>query len=206
MINIEIPTFDELSFEEKRHIYKLNGSTIPSVSTVMRPLSQALYKDIDEQVLNKAAERGTAVHNAIENYALFRIEDIDPEFNGYFQAFLKWNEEYRPKCLATECRVYHKILRYAGTADMPVIINGKMILVDFKTSATVNKMLTGIQLEAYAKAYESHGLNFDGKAILHLKSNGKYSWIYYPKNDTENWEVFGALMTVFNHIQKYKRR
>lgn len=206
MTNVEIPVFDELSFDEEKHLYRLYGKYIPSVSTVMRPLSQALYKDVDEEVLNNAAARGTAVHYAIENYVKFGITDIEPELEGYFRAFRSWWKEANPTCLATECRTYHKILRYAGTADMPVLIGDECILIDFKTSASVNKMLTGVQLEAYAKAYESHGLMFDGKAVLHLKSDGKYDWHYYPKNDLENWEVFGALMTVHNHIQKYKWR
>ena len=203
-MDVKIPEFPELSFEEEKHIYKLNGIVVPSVSTVMRPLSQALYKEVDMAVLDKAARRGTAVHNAIENYSNFGIVDIDPELKGYFDAYLKWLEEYKPRTLANECRVYHKVMRYAGTADMPVEIGGENILVDFKTSASVNKMLTGVQLEAYAKAYESHGLSFDGKAILHLQKTGKYSWTYYPKNDRESWECFGALMTVYNHIRKYK--
>lgn len=205
-IKYEIPEFDELEFEEEKHIYRLDGAYIPSVSTVMKPLSQALYYGVDDEVLNKAAMRGTAVHNAIENYVLYGIKDIDPDYEGYFRAFRDWWKETNPTCLATECRVYHKVLRYAGTADMPVVIGNEKILVDFKTSASVNKMLTGVQLEAYSKAYESHGVNFDGKAILHLKSDGKYGWNYYPKNDTESWMVFGALLTVNSHIQKYKWR
>lgn len=201
-----LPEFPELSFEESKHIYTLNGQRIPAVSTIMKPLSQALYKGVDEEVLNKAARRGTIVHNAIENYVRFGIEDIEPEYEEYFDAFMSWYEDVKPKTLANECKVYHKTLRYAGTADMPVEIGGERIMVDFKTSAQVNKMLTGVQLEAYAKAYESHGVNFDGKAILHLKPNGKYSWIYYDKNDTGSWEVFGALVVVNNHIQKHKWR
>lgn len=201
---IEVPTFDELTFEEEKHIYRLDGKYVPAVSTVMKPLSQALYKDVDEAILNKAAERGTAVHNAIENYVLYGLKDIAEDYAGYFRAFKNWWKEMQPEALATECKVYHRVLRYAGTADMPVLIDGKKILVDFKTSAGINKMLTGVQLEAYAKAYESHGFMFDGKAILHLQSSGQYKWLYYDKNDSESWEVFGALLTVHNHVQKYK--
>lgn len=199
-----IPSFPELEFEEKSHIYKLNGEIIPSVSKVMKPLSKALYRDVDEAVLNQAAKRGTAVHNAIENYVLYGIEDIEPAYRGYFDAFKKWWEENNPTVLGTECKVYHKILRYAGTADMLVSINGKWILVDFKTSATVNRMLTGVQLEAYSKAYDSHGIHFDSKAILHLQNSGNFKWHEYQSRDIENWEVFGALMKVHNHIKKYK--
>lgn len=203
---IEIPKFDELTFEEGRHLYKLDGSEIPSVTTIMKPLSESLYHGVDEAVLNQAANRGTAVHNAIENYLKFGIEDISEEYAGYLKAFVQWCKDANVKPIATESKVYHKIYRYAGTADMPALVNERFILVDFKTSATVNKMLTGVQLEAYAKAYESHGIKFDGKAILHLKKDGKYSYLYYPKDDLESWGVFGALLKIYAHIRKYKRR
>lgn len=203
---LETPKFQELTFEEEGHIYRLDGKEIPSVTTIMKPLSSVLYRGVDEELLNRAAQRGTAVHNAIENYIKFGIEDIADEYRGYFEAFLKWYREKDVQPIATESIVYHKTLRYAGTADMPAIVDGRIICVDFKTSASVNKMLTGIQLEAYAKAYESHGFGFDGKAILHLKANGTYSWVPYNKNDVESWGVFGALLTIYNHIRKYKRR
>lgn len=199
-----LPEFPELLFEEKRHIYTLNGQIFPSVTTVMKPLDNALYKGIDEEVMRTAAARGTAIHNAAENFALYGAEDIEPEFQGYFDAFLKWWSDYNPEPLATESRLYHKYLMYSGTADLPCIISGKRTLVDYKTSAVVNKMLTGVQLEAYAKAFESHGFKFDEKAILHLKNDGSYQMVRYKVPDIESWEVFNALMVVWNHIQKYK--
>ena len=154
--------------------------------------------------MQMAAERGTAIHNAAENFALYGIEDIEPRYAGYFEAFLKFWEEQSPEPLATESRVYHKFLRYAGTADLPCVIDGKKVLIDYKTSATVNRMLTGVQLEAYARAYESHGFRFDEKAIVHLKSDGSYQMVRYKANDIESWQVFSSLMVVWNHIQKYK--
>lgn len=200
---LEVKVFPELTFNEEAHIYRLNGHIIPSVTTIMKPLSEALYGGIDENVLNKAANRGTAVHNSIENFVKFGIEDVDPAFRGYFNGFLKWWSDCKPEPMGTECRVYHRILMYAGTADMPCILNQQSICVDFKTSAAINKMLTGIQLEAYAKAYESHGIRFDGKAIVHLKNDGTYQMEIYKPNDSESWTVFGALLTVKNYIQKF---
>ena len=60
---MELPEFSELTFEEKTHQYKLNGFEIPSVTTIMKPLSSAHYKTVDEQVLKKAASRGSLVHS-----------------------------------------------------------------------------------------------------------------------------------------------
>ena len=64
---IIIPEIPELVFEEEKHIYMLNGLEIPSVTRIMEPLSQHEYGAIDKWVLEKAANRGTAVHNSIEN-------------------------------------------------------------------------------------------------------------------------------------------
>ena len=203
---MKVPKLDELTFEEERHVYQLDGRILPSVTTIMRPLSNAMYGTVDESILKKAASRGTAVHNAIENYTLFGIEDIDEAYAGYFKAYKSWMKQHTLNVLASETKVYHKTLLYAGTADMIAEVDGHTILIDFKTSAAVNRMLTGVQLEAYAKAFESHGFSVDSKAILHLKGDGMYKWNVYGKNDLESWEVFGALMTVHNHIKKYKWR
>ncbi|MFR5877098.1 MAG: hypothetical protein ACLUFN_11490, partial [Eubacterium sp.] len=197
-MNVVIPAFNELTFREDKHLYHLNGQTIPSVTTLMNPLSNSLYGDVDRNILCMAANRGTEVHNAIENFVKYNITDIEPQYDGYFNAFISWWKSYEPNVLGTECKVYHKFLRYAGTADMLIELEGQKILVDFKTSASINKMLTGVQLEAYAKAFESHRIAFDSKAILHLQKNGKYHWLLYDKNDTESWEVFGALLTIYN--------
>lgn len=205
-MNIDIPEFPELTFDEKYHIYKLDGVKIPSVSTIMKPLSEAMYGTVDQEVLKKAAERGTAVHNAIENYILFGISDIPEEHEPYFEAFKDWWKENKPEVLGTETRVYHKAFRYAGTSDLLAVIGGERVLIDYKTSSTVNKMLTGVQTEAYAKAYESHGIKFDRKMILHLTKDGKYTEHSYPANDVESMETLSALLTVYAHIKKYGGR
>ena len=83
-----LPFFPELKFDGIRHIYTLNGQILPSVTTVMKPLDHVLYSGIDESIMQMAASRGTAVHNAAENYALYGIEDIEPKYAGYFEGFL----------------------------------------------------------------------------------------------------------------------
>ncbi len=194
----------ELSFDEEKHIYTLDGSIIPSVTTVMKPLSNSLYGGIDESVMKKAAERGTIVHNAIENYIKFGVTDCLHEFIPYFNAFLRWCRDYEVEFIESEQKTYHKFMRYAGTVDLVCKINGMRVLVDYKTSAAINRMLTGVQTEAYARAYETHGGRIDKKAILHLFGSGNYEFIEYKRNDIESWITFNALMTIYNHIRKYQ--
>ena len=172
---VEIPKFPELTFDEATHLYRLNGAELPSVTTVMKPLSTEVYGGVDEWVMERAAGRGTAVHNAVENWSLYGIEDIAPEYRGYFDGFLAWVQEMRPEVLGNECRLYHKALRYAGTADLPCIIKGKAVMVDVKTTSQLQEMLARVQLEAYVKGFESHNVQFDGKAILHHGEMGPTS-------------------------------
>lgn len=114
---MEIPKFPELTFDEGTHIYRLRGAELPSVTTVMKPLSSEVYGGVDEWVMERAAGRGTAVHNAIENWSLYGIEDIAPEYRGYFDGFLAWVQDMKPTVLGNECRLYHKALRYQTTSS-----------------------------------------------------------------------------------------
>ena len=199
---MEIPMFPELTFEEGTHTYKLNGIEIPSVTTLMQPLSRKVYGDTDPDVLARAAARGTAVHQAAENYARFGIEDIAPEFSGYFEAFKSWWDEKKPVILGTECRVYHKTLGYAGTCDLLCIINDQITLVDYKTTATVEHMLTMVQLEGYDRAWESQGVKIDRREILQLQNSGRHTETIYPRNP-ECWRVISVLMTLKNSMNKF---
>ncbi len=201
---MELPEFSELTFEEKTHQYKLNGFEIPSVTTIMKPLSSAHYKTVDEEVLKKAATRGTTVHEAVENYLLFGVEDIPPELEGYFLGFKKWIMDFNPVPIKPECKIYHKTLGYAGTADLPCYIKEQPTLVDLKTTATIAKMLTRVQLEAYKKAFESHGFTFTRKLIVQARNDGTYSVVEHEINDAESWKVFTELLDVHRYIKKYK--
>lgn len=202
---IEILRFPELSFDERQHVYKMDGMIIPSVTTVMRPLTDDVYGEIDEDILNRAAARGTAVHEAIENFVKFGIEDIPLEYGGYFEAYRKWHKDHNVKASGTEIRLYHKSLLYAGTADMAAEVDGENTLVDFKTSASIQHMLCGVQLEAYKRAWESHtgGSQFKRKAIVQLKKDGGYEMVEFGA-DIECWRVFTALLTVRNYKEKFK--
>lgn len=43
----------ELKFDERKHIYTLKGFELPSVTTLMNPLSDELYSAISPDVMKK---------------------------------------------------------------------------------------------------------------------------------------------------------
>jgi len=191
--------FDDLQFDEKTHVYKVGGEVFPSVTTIMKPLSRSYYDGVSEEMLNNAANRGQIVHNAIEVWNDFQIEDIPSELCGYFTAYKDWFEKNNPVLKASEMRMYHPLLRYAGTCDQLCEINGELVLIDYKTSSNVIDMMYGVQLEAYSQMLKAEGINVDKKLVLHLKKDGTYKEHWYPAKDPERWRVFNALLLIYNY-------
>ena len=203
---LNIPNLPELTFEEASHTYRLDGLIIPSVTTLMKPLSEAYYGGIDAKVLGRAADRGTSVHSAIDLYCRFGIIDIEPELEGYFEAFKAWFKDYDVKPYATETRTYNKSLLYAGTVDMSCSEKGVDTLADFKTTAGFSSMLCGVQLEAYDRVQESHGVKYQNRAIIQLKKDGTYCRHTEFPPRTECWRVFTSLLNVSGFITKYSNK
>lgn len=194
---------NELVFIPETHQYRIGDMVLPSVTQLMQPLSQAKYGTIDAEVMEKAAKRGTAAHEAIEFYAEYGIRDCPAEAEVYLDAFVGWYHQAKPQVVATEQPTYHRELLYAGTVDLQARVDGKLTLIDYKTTAAINDMLTRVQLEAYDRALASQGIQVEEKAILHLRKDGSYRYKSYPKRDMEAWQTFCALLTMRAYINKY---
>ncbi len=195
----------ELTFEEGPHIYRLNGVQIPSVSRLMEPLKAVCYSGVSDKTLARAAEKGTAVHNSIENWVKFGIDDVPAEHRGYFDAFLAWQEKYKPEIIASEMKVYHKLYEYGATIDCLCILGGELSLVDYKTTYTLLEMSCGVQLEAYSQALASHGIHIQRKHILHMKKDGRYAFPEFPAKDPTRWRVVGSLKCLYDYEQSYNK-
>lgn len=192
-----------LTFDPAAHEYRLDGFVIPSVTQVMEPLSRAKYGTVDEEVLRAAATRGSEVHEAIEFLVRYGIKECSNVAEPYVRAYEAWAEKAKPQIIHVEQPTWHTSLMYAGTVDMLAVIDGMTTLVDVKTTAQLNDMLTTVQLEAYARALSTQGVQVEQKAILHLRKDGTYRFKKYPPHDVQAWQTFGALLTVRAHIKKY---
>lgn len=191
-----------LEFDEGKHKYYLDGTELPSVSAIIRPLSQSVYDTVDDSILAIAANRGTEIHKAIENFNIFGVGVIDPEYEGYFNAYKKWEAKRKPAVKLVEERTYNKMLMYAGTVDLLCEIDGRTCLVDYKSSYTVQDKVYRCQLEVYRQALSTHGIEIDRKIVLHLKKTEEYEEIVYPTYDAEAWKVFGACKLVYDYMSK----
>lgn len=84
-----------------------------------------------------AADLGTAVHAALEDYLITgkpNADLIDDEVRPFFEQADRWLQRFSPTILASEVTVYHPGYGYAGTTDGFMVVGGARVIFDWKTS------------------------------------------------------------------------
>lgn len=171
------------NLSDKKHYMNEKGVVIPSVTEIIGKMihsdtlmywSNAIgLKGIRYPAyMEKAARIGSEAHAAIERYIKFKEQD---ESNIPFLGFLMWynhliDEGHEVEILASELQMI--CLWFGGTCDLIIKIDGKVYIVDFKTSnhVTANYFM---QLAAYKYLAENTiGIDIDGGVIV-LQLNKK---------------------------------
>ena len=57
-----------LEYIDEIHQYLVDGVCVPSITQILKIKFGNKYENIDKQVLERAAKKGTKVHEAIENF------------------------------------------------------------------------------------------------------------------------------------------
>ena len=176
--------------------YTYKGYKVPRVTSVLADMLNEEYlitwannvglfqRKKHTYYRNKATTIGSAVHNAIEERIQFQIT---PDFENIkdakdrlaasqsYNAFDSWWSiiESKSRVILEE---YTLITEYCGgTLDLLININGKLYLLDFKTSSQMSFKYY-VQLAAYRRMlYDLLGYIVDGVIVLRLdKKTGRY--------------------------------
>ena len=145
-------TFD---FDRARHVYRLDGSIIPSLSEILRPITERIYSQVpDQDVLEAAKLRGTQAHLDTE---LFDKGEADEYTSPYAEGWAKFRRSTGFEPTHIEHSTYHTGLKYGTTIDrLGVLPDGTKVLLDIKTGqfSSWHKLQTAGQ----ALALATHGL------------------------------------------------
>lgn len=149
----------KVSFDVPKHIYTVAKREIPSVTTIIKSETDVYsdYGSIDQGILDNAADRGNAVHEAIERSIITgepayedTRDDTQPYIDGY-------NDFIALKVLIpyqSEVKTWHPELGYAGTIDIWGTVYGKPAIVDIKTTYKLNVPACELQLSGYGLIVE----------------------------------------------------
>lgn len=120
---------NKFEFNETNHIYKLNGSVIPSVSEGIESIHQKIYEDISFYTLETSADRGTRVHRVIGFWNKYDFYNVDDYCKGYVEAYTKFRNKHPSwKLLNSELRTDYAYIRglpFAPTNEM----NGQALVM-----------------------------------------------------------------------------
>lgn len=166
------------TYDPELHEYRINGVVVPSVTQIVGLLNPNFDRDIT--VIKQAAIRGTAVHEFCHLYDLgVAPEEQSSEYAGYCEAYMRFVRDYRPEWEYAELPIYSEMNMYAGTLDRAGWIGKEYTVVDFKTTASfdkITKLMLAAQLAGYEQGlYEKTGKVATWQIGVQLKSNGKYT-------------------------------
>jgi hypothetical protein len=188
-----LPDGEVIYYRDPSHRYwhlTLDGKRpLVSVSTVLNVLDKpgllSWVREITLQgenyweVRDASATRGTSVHSALEALAtegtIPKLADFPEEDRGYVQALAGWWLEAKPEVIASEVIVASLEHNFAGRFDLRCRIDGKVTLLDAKTSKRVYPTTHFAQLEAYEGASVESGYDpTDQRMVLRLGGDGVY--------------------------------
>lgn len=158
-----------LEYVSDGHQYLIDGVCVPSITQIMRLRFGGKYAGVDRDTLMRAAQAGTEVHEAIEDYCVNGTESDLPEVRGF--RFLQ--KHYGFRVMGNEVPVilyYHDEPRAAGRLDLVLCEGDKIGLADIKRTSSLDKDYLSYQLTLYKRAFEwSHGVEVEFLRGLHLR-------------------------------------
>ena len=222
-ITTKLPEIKATTTDGVRLYETPEGNFYPSITTVLSTRNkEGLFKwrervgdDVANYVARKAAVRGTHVHHMCEDYI---NNDFDEE--KHKKKFLPYTlfTQLRDSALqkidnvyAQECGLYSDKYKVAGRVDCIAEYDGKLSIIDFKTSSKERSDEWNesyyIQASAYAEMFEERtGIAINQIAILVVTEDGvvqefvKNKTDYLPllKDAIKDWKEKNEMVSSVN--------
>lgn len=177
-----------VEFIDDIHQYLVDGCMVDSVTQILGVKYKNDYANVPPAVLNNAAQRGTAVHKAIENYNNSGYDDGSEAVRNF--RFLQ--KQYGFEVLDSELPIVlfkDDFPIACGRLDMTMLMDGETGIADIKTVSALSKEKIAYQLNLYRIGLmQSYGVDAKFLKIIHLR-DGIRKFIDSPINEGMAWEL-----------------
>ena len=220
---INLPEIKATTTDGVRLYETPEGNKYPSITTVLSVRNKKglfewrkrVGEDVANYVARKAANRGTSVHHMCEDYI---NNDFDEEkHKKKFLPYVLFNQlresvlQKIDNIYAQECGLYSDKYKVAGRVDCIAEYDGKLSIIDFKTSSKERSDEWNesyyIQASAYAEMFEERtGIAINQVVILVVTEDGvvqefvKNKTEYLPllSDAIEEWKVKNEMVSSTN--------
>lgn len=152
-LSFEYPVLEQITKPDYR-VYKTPcGQRLPSVTTVLSATKdmtaidawvERVGEEEAERIKNRSSNLGNLMHNAIEDYMVGKEPSFPKTMRGNIakSMFRKIKKEFLDKkvesVVGIEVPIYYPGL-YAGTVDFIAVVEGVLVIVDWKNSIKIKK-------------------------------------------------------------------
>lgn len=164
-----------IRFDDSTHTYTLDNNPLISVTQLMQRYKLSTsYAEVPQDVLEKAATRGNAVHKALEEHIkgdpnMITLFDEVRLFEDYMQ-----RRQVDRTTIQSERIVYDPHYMIAGTVDLEYDDGDEHIIADFKTTYTLHIDAVAWQLSLYNYLITKGDIiayYFNNLKVFHLRNN-----------------------------------
>jgi hypothetical protein len=171
------PHVADLEFDEERHLYRVRGEILPSVTGVLKEEGLAVYGNGQDSAW--AMQVGTWAHKAIEWHERGTLDEanLPTGIRRFVSSWEKFKEasRFEPIVDLIELRLWQPEHAFGGTPDIPGRIDGRFVLVDLKTGS--KRESDKVQVATY------WGLLRDSIMELHSAAAFAEGRVVYLKDD-----------------------
>lgn len=182
-----------LEFDDEYHQYIVDCLVVPSVTQILKKRFGRKYDFVNPEVLQRAADKGTAVHSAIEEYCKYGIESDLKELRNF--KFLQRN--YGFKVVDNEIPIIlfkDSEPIAAGRLDLVLEKDNVLGLGDIKRVSTLDKEYLGYQLNIYRIGYQqTYDKPIEFLKGFHLRDDVR-KYVDLPINEGETWNLIDEYM------------
>jgi hypothetical protein len=177
-----------LEYFESGHIYLVDGLIVPSITQLLKVRFGRKYESVDQGTLQRAADAGTKVHDAIQNLCeTGEIADL-PEVRNFM--FLK--RQYKFEVIDCEIPLILHLNDEpvaAGRCDMSIVMGGQIGGADIKRTSSLDKEYLAYQLNLYRIAFrQCYGIEWEFLRGIHLREDVR-KFVQIPVNEDMAWQL-----------------
>lgn len=177
-----------LEFDDASHTYIVDGVIVPSVTQILKVKFGNKYNNVDRATLERAANRGTQIHKAIEDLCKYDLDDGTKEVHNF--KFLQRSYGFTVLENETPIIIFNDNTPIAaGRLDLVLDIKGDTAIADIKTMSALDKAYLAYQLNLYRIGYmQSYDIEVTQLYGVHLRDD-KRKLVKIPINEGIAWDI-----------------
>ena len=166
------------------------------------------YAHVPKDKLKRAQDVGTDVHEAIETYLKGDFIPLGSKLSPYFDSFLHWVQNVKMTPILMEERLFDHGQLITGRIDLLAEIDGKNVLVDFKTGSWAHPEIWKLQGTFYRGLLEGYWLGNDGPEMpdkflfIQLQRDGSPPILFNFDFDPLDVAVCTAALRCYHYFKK----